>query len=286
MEIDDHPQNLMDYHLHTAVTVDGRMGENDACSRCTALGIREIAFTNHIMLTQPDYTISPRSFVDHWMAIQDCRERYPQLNIRLGIEMDYYLECEDEIAGQLKYYENLIGRPFDLVLGSVHEVNGSFFSNKHLAPSFFKDRDLVTLYREYFHVATRAAQCGIFDVMAHPDLIKKYTHDLTPPVAFESYRESIDPFIDALVSSGVGIEVNTKGLKLSVNEIYPSDDFLRLYLDHARIRGVAPVITLGSDAHKVEDVGLYITETISSLRQLGIDHLTCFDQRQKSAFII
>lgn len=279
-------QNLMDYHLHTAVTIDGRMSEVDACERLNALGVHEVAFTNHIMLTQPDYTISPASFIDHWAKIKECQVRYPQLHIHLGIEMDYYPGREKEIEASIKFYEDLIGHPFDLVLGSIHEVDGTFFSNKHLAPGFFKDRDLVSLYRAYFDLATQAAQSGIFDVMAHPDLIKKYTHELTPPVDFDAYRMAVESFIEALVITGVGIEVNTKGLKLPVKEAYPSNEFIYLYLDKVRSRGIEPVITVGSDAHKVEDVGLQISETTEFLRQMGINHLTRFDQRCKSALVI
>jgi histidinol-phosphatase (PHP family) len=275
-------QYLFDYHLHTSVTIDGRMSEMDACERAVSLGIQEIAFTNHIMLAQPDYTISPQAFVDHWKVIQDCQAHYPQLVIRLGLEMDYYLDREKEITATLSDYEDLIGRPFDLVLGSVHELNGSFFSSKHVAPAFFKGSDLLGLYHAYFQVVTRAAQSGLFDIMAHPDLIKKYTHELTPPIPFEVYRCSVEPFIDTMIDHGVGLEVNTKGLKLSVREIYPSLDFLKLYLAKAREHGVDPTITLGSDAHRAEEVGHQIPETTQMLGVLGLSYLTRFDQRQRS----
>ncbi len=133
-----HSAKLMDYHLHTAVTVDGRMSEISACERALSMGIEEIAFTNHVMLTQPKYTISPDALVDHWKNIQDCRLRYPELTIRIGIEMDYYPNLESEIAAKLDSYAQLIGGTFDLVLGSGHDINGGFFSNKNLAPGIFK----------------------------------------------------------------------------------------------------------------------------------------------------
>ena len=53
----------------------------------------------------------------------------PPVHIRLGIEMDYYPNREKEIDATLQSYEGLIGRPFDLILGSVHEIKGGFFSN-------------------------------------------------------------------------------------------------------------------------------------------------------------
>ena len=50
-------QGLVDYHLHTAVTVDAHGTEEGCCQRAVALGLREIAFTNHVMSRYPDYTI-------------------------------------------------------------------------------------------------------------------------------------------------------------------------------------------------------------------------------------
>lgn len=272
---------LMDYHLHTAVTIDGNMNEVEACERALAMGIHEIAFTNHVMLNQPDYHISPASFLVHWENIQDCKKRYPHLTIRLGIEMDYYPNRETEIGANIESYEGLIGRPFDLVLGSIHDIRGGFFSNKLQAVSFFKDRNIVSIYHEYFELATQAVHSHLFDIIAHPDLIKKYTHELTPPVSFEMYKSSVDSFITALITYGVGIEVNTKGLKLKVKEAYPSVEFLELYLSRGRSSGVDPIITIGSDAHKVDDIGFGILEMMEILHKLQVNKIMSFERREK-----
>lgn len=274
---------LIDYHMHTGVTIDCRMHETLACERAVALGIHEIAFTNHIMLNQPDYRITPEVCVTHWERIQACQKQYPGLTIRLGIEMDYYPGREQEIAATLHEYEKLMGRPLDLVLGSIHELNGVFFSNKNHAPDLYKDRDLVSVYCEYFAVAAQAVRSRLFEIMAHPDLIKKYTNQLTPPLAFADYRAAVEPYIDALLETGVGMELNTKGLKLPLNEAYPSTKMLELYLAKARAAGAKPILTLGSDAHAVEDVGGCLLEAAEILRSLGVRELTCFRGHVRSA---
>src|SRR5512137_2138766 len=96
---------LIDYHLHTAATIDSNITENQVCEQALKMGIDEIAFTNHIMPNQPDYVISPKGFVAHWEQIQVCQQRHPKMKIRLGIEMDYYLGRGDEIAQTLQNYE-------------------------------------------------------------------------------------------------------------------------------------------------------------------------------------
>ncbi|MGE5224731.1 MAG: histidinol-phosphatase HisJ family protein [Omnitrophica WOR_2 bacterium] len=280
------PDSLIDYHLHTAVTIDGTMSEEQACERAIRSGIREIAFTNHIMHTEPEYTVSKAAFREHWEQVQVCQERYPELAIRLGLEVDYYEGRETEIAATIDQYEAAIGRPIDLILGSVHHLNGVFFSNKTDAPALYKNKDIGLLYHDYFILATKAVQSHLFDVMAHPDLIKKHVGELSPRLPFYQYRDAVEPFIDALLTCGVGLEVNTKGYKLRVAEAYPSKEMLSLYLSKTKELGKEPVITLGSDAHDVGGVGRFISEGASMLIELGQDSVMSFKGHKPAVFKI
>ncbi len=279
-----HSAKLIDYHTHTGVTVDARMSEDEACAQALARGIHEIAFTNHLMLNQPAYLMSAEACLAHWERIQACQKNYRGLKIRLGLEVDYYPGREMEIEQTLAEYERRLGRPLDLVLGSVHELNGVFFSNQHYAPALFDDQDPVAVYCEYFSVATQAVRSRLFDIMAHPDLIKKYTYELNPPVAFAKYRIAVEPYVDALLETGTGIELNTKGLKLKVSEPYPSRELLELYLDKARAAGKRPILTIASDAHLPGDVGDHLQEGAMLLRELGVNELARFEHRRRSTW--
>lgn len=279
-------RRLIDYHLHTAVTIDGRMTEVQACERAVLLGIPEIAFTNHIMHTEPEYTVSPASFAEHCERVRVCQGRYPELTIRLGLEVDYYDGREAEIAATLEQYEGIAGHPIDLVLGSVHHLNGVFFSAKKEAPVLFLSKSTASLYRDYFTLATKAVQSRLFDVMAHPDLIKKYDGELTTRLPFEQYRDVVEPYVDALLTCGVGLEVNTKGFKLKIGQAYPTEELLTLYLSRAKEMGIEPVITLGSDAHKVDDVGGFISDGALLLNRLGQGSVASFEKHHPMAYRI
>ncbi len=270
-----------DYHMHTGTTIDGKMNEVQACEQAIAVGVTEIAFTNHSMLTEPNYNISVTDMIEHWKRIQDCQRRYPGLTIRLGLELDYYPDRDDDIAGVIRRYEEAIGRSFDLVLCAVHHMNGVFFSSKSNARELYDGADTVRLYQDYFALAARATQSGLYDVMAHPDLIKKYTNEFSPAVPFSAYREAVEPFVEALLTCRVGVELNTKGLVLPVAEIYPSDDFLHLYIQQAKLRDIDPIITFGSDAHKVKDVGARLSEAEQALRRAGHSMTSLFDHHTR-----
>lgn len=275
---------LIDYHLHTAVTVDAQMTEEEGCQRAVALGLREIAFTNHVMLRYPDYAMSEKELVDHWAQIQACQQRYAELTIRVGMEVDYYAGQDDEIAAMIQRYEDLIGRRYDFILGAIHHLNGVFFGPSRNAPALFSSQEAGAIYRDFFVLMAKAVQSGHFNVMAHPDLIKKYTGALHPPVPFDRYRAPVENFIGNLLECGVGIEVNPSGLKRSVGEIYPSDSLLSLYVSEARARGIEPVITLGSDAHRGEDVGARLPEGVKALQRAGHTTLTLFEERKRITF--
>lgn len=276
-------QGLVDYHIHTAVTVDANATEEECCQQAIALGLREIAFTNHLMLTEPDYFISPEDLVDHWAQIQLCQERYPQLTIRVGLEIDYYEGREDDIAATIQRYEDLIGRRFDFILGAIHHLNGVFFGPSRNAPALFNNQEAQNIYHDYFGLMVKAVRSGFFDVMAHPDLIKKYTGRLHPPVPFDRYRAPAESFIKSLLEVEVGIEVNTSGLRRPVGEIYPSDQLLSLYLSEAEDRGIEPIITLGSDAHRLENVGARLSEGIMALQRVDHNTITLFERRERIA---
>lgn len=277
-------ERLVDYHLHTAVTVDAHMSEADVCQRAIALGLREIAFTNHVMLRYPDYIMSPEEWVDHWAQVQSCRQRYPELAIRVGMEVDYYDGQDDELTAMIQRYENLIDHPFDYILGAVHYLNGVFFGPSRNARTLFDHQDVEDIYHDYFVQMAKAARSGLFDVMAHPDLIKKYTGVLHPAVPFDRYRAVVEDFIESILESGVGIEVNPKGLRYAVAEIYPSDQLLALYVSEARARGIEPIITLGSDAHRFEAVGAGLSEGVKALKRAGHNTITLFKGKERLAF--
>ncbi len=285
---------LMDYHTHTGVTVDSKETENACCHRAVELGLSEIAFTNHIMLGNPDYCMTPESMKEHSENIKVCQEHYPQLNIRMGLEMDYFENQEEEIAAVIQHYEEIAGRPFDFIMGAAHYLRDVFFSSKQYAPTLFRDANnsaatgdfgpLISIYDEYFGLMRKAVESGLFQNIAHIDLIKKYSGEIYPPLKFEAYQDTALALIRSLIEKRVGIELNTKGLTFKMKEFFPSENFLKLYVSESKKHGVAPLITLGGDAHQAENIGANFSEGIQAIKQAGCKQLTGFNRKQ--AFMI
>ena len=200
--------------------------------------------------------------------------------------MDYYVGREDDIASTVHRYEDLIGRRFDFILGAVHQLNGVFFGPTPNAPALFNHQEVEAIYHDYFALMIMAVRSGLFDVMAHSDLIKKYTGKLHPPVPFDHYRAAVESFIVSLLEGEVGIEVNPSGLRRPVAEIYPSHQLLSLYVSEAQAHGVEPIITLGSDAHQAKRVGERLSEGVAALQRAGANTVTLFKGRERTALRI
>jgi histidinol-phosphatase (PHP family) len=277
-------RGLVDYHLHTATSSDAQATVSEYCIRAAKLGLAEIAITNHMNLRTEKYHLTPAVFAEVWAEIGRCHDRFPDLVVRIGLEVDYFEDLKAEIAEALPTYAEAIGRPLDFIMGSAHEMHGVRFASRKQAHELLAGTDPVPIYREFFGLMTEVAESGLFDIVAHPDLIRRFTGLHNPPVEFGAYREAAETFVTALVANGVGIEVNVKGLDHPVGAVYPSEEFLRCYLDTCGAAGVEPIITLGTDAHRQEGLGTNLDVGAEVLRRMGITEIATFEGGVRGAF--
>jgi histidinol-phosphatase (PHP family) len=197
--------------------------------------------------------------------VRKAQREFPQLTIRLGLEVDF-------LPGHQDWIRELAARhPWDYFIGSVHYVSDSWDVDNPEKLSRWKERDAYEVWSIYFERLTMAAESKLFEIIGHADLPKKFgflpKRDCTP--LFEK-------FLDAAKKSDVAIELNTAGLRKDCQEIYPSPQILRL----AHRRGVP--ITFGSDAHAPKEVGMDFQAAIELARSVGYSERSCFMQRQRT----
>jgi len=205
-------------------------------------GIQEIGIADHIPMP-PDYDAKYRmgqdEFDSYLALVRRGQEKFPEYSVKLGIEADYY-------PPYLSFVENFLSEyRFDYVIGSVHYIGTWGFDNPEYISEYNK-RDIIDVYKEYFRHVREMAQTGLFDIIGHFDLVKKF--GFRPDIGY------LDIAKDALIAirdSGCCIELNTSGLWKEAQETYPSIEIIH----EARALGIP--ITLGSDAHRPEEVGAY-----------------------------
>jgi histidinol-phosphatase (PHP family) len=136
----------------------------------------------------------------------------------------------------------------------------------------FSKTDTWQVYDEYFSLVRSAASSRLFDVLGHPDLIKIF--GAKPKTDFSNILVET---AETLAESNVCIEINTRGLRRPCQEIYPSEQFLRILHRHN------VQVTFGSDAHVPEDVGRDFKEAIKLAKRVGYTHTCIFDRRERAS---
>ncbi|MEG6616419.1 histidinol-phosphatase HisJ family protein [Peptococcaceae bacterium 1198_IL3148] len=261
---------LVDYHWHTARCghASGTMQQYIDAAR--QMGLIEVGFADHIPLywlpeaeRDPEYAMGITELPQYIKDVQARQQSNPDISIKLGLEVDF-------IPGyQEKAREIITNLPLDYVLGSVHYLEGWSFDHPDYIERY-QEWDLMELYHSYFEQVCNAATSGLFDIIAHTDLIKKFGYRPQGPLT-GLYQNTARVF----AQSGVCVELNTAGLRAPAKEIYPAIDLLRLLYQYK-----VPV-TMGTDAHNPTQVGQGLDEAWQLLKAVGYDKITVFKQRKR-----
>ncbi len=263
---------LADYHLHTLDnSFDGRYTMAQMASAAASRGISQLCFTDHVDI---DRSWESGVRFDKWCFIMYepmCEEfcetkKLPGLpELRLGVELGAANHYPDFAA-------TLTAKPgLDFVIGSVHNLRDQtdFSFLPYDDPASFP-----TLLEAYAGEILEVAETRLCDVIGHIGYPQRYMakrgHDCSGFFSEDLYR----PVFCRLAELGVGIEVNTSGLRDVIGHTLPPLSLLRLYR-----RCGGEIVTCGSDAHRIEDVGCGIGEAYDLLRQAGFRYVTTFRGR-------
>jgi histidinol-phosphatase (PHP family) len=133
--------------------------------------------------------------------------------------------------------------------------------------------DPEKVWKRYFETLGEAARSGMFDILAHPDLVKVWGRDVPQPTG--DLRRFYDLAMDGIAESDVAIEVSTAGLRKPVREIYPAPAFLEMCLEAGR------PVALSSDAHVPNDLGHRYDDALELLERAGVGELAVFERRER-----
>lgn len=256
-----------DYHTHTPLCRHAVGEPIELAAQAVKLGLTELGFSDHSPMPQDDFDDwrMKAAQLDEYVAkVEQARRAYPNLRIKLALEVDYLPGCDE-------WVRDLAGRhPWDYLIGSVHYLSPSWAVDNPSQISEWKHRNPLEVWAAYAERLTLAAESGLFDIIGHADLCKKFCfypqQDCAPLFL---------PFLQAAGRRGLAIELNTAGLRKECKEIYPSPAIVRL----AAQQGVP--ITFGSDAHAPEEVGLNFAEAVQLARSAGYTHAGRFTRRRR-----
>ena len=266
---------LVDYHLHSTCSVDGFSSIADYCQQALKLGFAEIGFCEHVDLDPRDRGCDFFNYRDFSSQIAAQRESHGRrLAVRAAVEITYQASKEQEIA------LFLADKSFDYVVGSVHLVEDAeewaVVSETGHCERYFAQRTVQAAYRPYFAELRRAVASGLFDLVGHFDLVKRYGVDYYGPFTTAAFADEIHDVLKLMVEKGVGMEINTSGLRQPPRETFPGLEILKGY---RQLGG--EILTIGSDAHSAADLGRGIARAVTLARQAGFRAITLFKKRSR-----
>jgi len=268
---------LTDYHVHLRPDDDGTPA-SDYFTAANAeryreaaaeRGIGELGISEHVhrfvqaldVWEHPFWRSSARDDLDAY-----CEFVAAQPGLRLGIEADFVAGREDRMASLLD------ARDWDYVVGSVHFLRDAAVDMRG-DWDVWRSGDPDKVWKRYFETLGEAARTGMFDILAHPDLVKVWGRDA--PLPEGDLRRYYELAMDGIAESDVAIEVSTAGLRKPVGEIYPAAPFLEMCLEAGR------PVALSSDAHVPEHLGYEYERAVDWLAEIGVTELAVFEGRRR-----
>src|SRR4051795_4856807 len=195
-----------------------------------------------------------------------CEFVREETSLALGVEADFIAGAEDRMATLLEE------REWDYVIGSIHFLRDGALDMRG-DWDIWRSAEPDKVWRRYFETLGEAARSGVFDILAHPDLVKVWGS--AAPVPERDPRFYYELAMEGIAESDVAIEVSTAGLRKPVGEIYPAPAFLEMCLEAGR------PVALSSDAHAPNDLAFRYEEALEYLERVGVDRIAVFERRER-----
>ncbi|MDO8570316.1 MAG: histidinol-phosphatase [Candidatus Daviesbacteria bacterium] len=219
------------------------------------------------------------NFQLYYTAAQKAKEEFKdKINILVGVEIDFLpginkkikAAIEEKVFKGKSSTDQKKGYEFDFIMGSTHFLGQplKYFTD-------YKTQGEDWLINEYFNSIEEAIKSKLFDIIAHPELIKYYIDK-----KFSDYRQRIETIVKLLAEYQVAVDVNTDYLldpnvhTVEVSRMNPGVEMIKLCL-----KNNIPLV-LGSDAHRPEKIALNFEQTIFFLKKLGVKKMYYIQNRK------
>ncbi len=256
---------LFDYHTHTPLCRHAVGSPAEYVRRAREVGLGELGFSDHNPMPTAfdDWRMGAEELPAYLALVEEAKSEAGDFPIRLGLECDFLPGYEDHIRHLAQQAD------WDYLIGSVHYVDPHWDIDNPAKLAKWEERPVEEVWRLYFAAYARMAGSGLFDFLAHPDLVKKFGRK-PPGDLTDYYRDAVDAIADA----GLAVEVSTAGLRKQAREIYPAKRFLEM-----AFRRHIPVL-LSSDAHRPDEVGYRFDLALDLVREVGYRELVRFERRR------
>lgn len=263
-----------DFHLHSSFSGDSETPMEEMILKGIEQGLTTMCFTEHNDFDYPPsedepeniFLLNPDSYLYDLLKL---KEKYAdKIKILYGVEIGLQPHLSKKNAAFIKANE------YDFVIASSHVADGM----DPYYPSFYEGRSQEEAYREYFEsILANLKVFGNFDVYGHLDYVVRYGPKKNEGYSYERYRDIFDQILNKIISMEKGIELNTAALAKGMKEPNPCTDILKRYRELG-----GEIVTIGSDAHKPEQIAFAFDRAARILISCGFKYYTTFENRSPS----
>ncbi|MDD3173989.1 MAG: histidinol-phosphatase HisJ family protein [Herbinix sp.] len=257
-----------DYHIHSSISPDAKVSMEEMCEGAYHRECDEIVFTDHYEFYSQNYKslYFYEEYIQHYFKkLAECREKFfGKLCIKSGMEFGQpHLEAEKALKLVKKY-------PFDYLIGSVHKLD-----NVDLEKMEYNQDTVHEIADRYYQELLKLSRWGEFDCMGHLDFFKRHSKRQGFSDEYEQHEGIIRKILTNVIDRGKGIELNTSGIRQEAGEAMPSLTILKIYRELG-----GTIITVGSDAHKPQDIRADFDQAYELLNLAGFGEISLFEQRR------
>jgi len=261
-----------DTHTHTSRCGHAGGADEAYVEAAIAQGLAAVAVTDHVPFYwlppdrhDPTLAMAADELPRYVDAVLALKARYAdRIEVLLGLEADYVAGHEETLARLLEAY------PFDVVLGSVHWLDGWWVDAPSSVERYRRGAaEVERIWDGYAGQVMAAARSGLFDVLSHLDLAKKFGFRPAQPFAGRQAE-----LVAAVAAAGCAVELSSAGRRKPVGEDYPAPDLLR------DLAAAGVPFVLSPDAHAPAEVGWGFTELAAAARAVGVGEVVVFRGRR------
>ncbi len=260
---------MYDYHIHSEHSIDSIASMESMVLSAIDKNLKSICFTDHVDFDSTNLKIDIGfREADYFRNIKQVKYKYAgKIEVLAGVEIG----MQPHLVNR---YNNLISNnPFDFVILSIHSVNRTDLEDN----GFLSNLKPIEILEKYYNDMLLCIEnYNNFDVLGKFDYIDKYFLDSSKVPRYDEYFEIISEILKLLILNGKGIELNTGGILSGHKYFHPKIQILNLYKDLG-----GEIVTIGSNAHKAENVGYGYRAAEKMLKDLGFKYIHLFKDRKK-----
>lgn len=258
---------LVDYHLHSDFSFDAKEKMKVICEYALSLNIKDISITDHVELGAHINCNWMENIKAAFAELESLQKQFRgQLIIRKGIELgNAHLEKKTAEAIVTEYTG-------DFIIGSVHNIN----FDEDVGYYNYREKNIDRFMKEYLEKIKETVLYTDFDVLGHITYpLKAMSNQIRKLPELSDYKKEFCAIFEILAERKKGIEINTSGMRITLQQYLPDIELLRLYKECGGV-----YVTIGSDAHVSADVGKGIKGAAELLCKAGFDTVTTYSERK------